>query len=108
MPTLESIDAALAPLKLKHGVGMFTGNPAADHYVLVPDYEKPFEADNDDYFTDEHVNVEFHLGGNYRLAVASAKSLLKAAGIPVLESRYVEYEQDTQKHHCLLAVFGRG
>ena len=52
--------------------------------------------------------IEFHLGGNYRLAVASAKSLLKAAGIPVLESRYVEYEQDTQKHHCLLAEFGRG
>lgn len=107
MPTLESIDAALAPLKLKHGVGMFTGNPAVDHYVLVPDYEKPFEADNDDYFVDEHVNVEFHLGGNYRATIASAKSLLKAAGIPVLESRYVEYEQDAQKYHTTLAVFGR-
>lgn len=107
MPTLETIDAALAPLKLKHGVGTYAGNPATDHYVLVPDYEKPFEADNEEYILDEHVNIEFHLGGNYRTAVASAKSLLKTAGIAVLESRYVEYEPDAQKHHYLLAVFGR-
>ena len=108
MPTLETIDTALAPLKLKHGVGTCTVNPTVDHYVLVPDFEKPFEADNGDYFVDEHVNIEFYLGGNYRNAVNSAKSLLKAAGIVVLESRYVEFETDTQKHHTTLAVFGRG
>ena len=107
MPTLETIDAALAPLKLKHGVGTCTVNPTVDHYVLVPDYENPFEADNGDYFTDEHVNIEFHLGDNYRATITSAKSLLQAAGIVVLESRYVEYEKDAQKHHYLLAVFGR-
>ena len=107
MPTLESIDAALAPLKLKHAVGMFAGSPAADHYVLVPDYERGFEADNDDLFVDEYVNIEFHLGGDYRAKVASAKSLLKAAGIGVLESRYVEYEKDAQNHHITLAVVGR-
>ena len=107
MPTLETIDAALAPLKLKHGVGICTVNPTVDHYVLMPDYEKPFEADNGDYFVDEHVNIEFHLGDHYRATIASAKSLLQATGIVVLESRYVEYEKDAQKHHYLLAVFGR-
>ena len=108
MPVLETIDAALAPLKLKHGVGICTVNPSADHYVLVPDVERGFEADNDDLFVDEHVNIEFYLSGNYRTALSSAKSLLKAAGIVVLESRYVEFETDTQKHHTTLAVFGRG
>ena len=107
MPVLETIDAALAPLNLKHGVGVCTVSPAVDHYVLVPDYERGFEADNDDLYTDEHVNIEFYLGGNYRTALSSAKSLLKAAGITVLESRYVEYENETQKHHTALAVFGR-
>ena len=33
--------------------------------------------------------------------------LFAMAGIVVLESRYVEYEKDAQKHHYLLAVFGR-
>ena len=107
MPVLETIDAALSPLKLKHGVGVCTVNPSIDHYVLVPDRERGFEADNDDLFVDEHVNIEFHLGDNYRTVIASAKSLLKAADIVVLESRYVEYEKETQKHHYLLAVFGR-
>ena len=107
MPVLETIDAALAPLKLKHGVGTCTVNPTVDHYVLVPDYEHSFEADNVDYVVDEHVNIEFHLGDDYRAKVASAKALLKAAGIVVVESRYVEYEKETQKHHTSLAVFGR-
>ena len=107
MPVLETIDAALAPLKLKHGVGSCTASPAVDHYVLVPDMERGFEADNEDLYTDEHVNIEFHLGGNYRTLIASAKALLKAADIVVLESRYVEYEIDAQKHHTTLAVFGR-
>ena len=107
MPVLETIDAALAPLKLKHGVGLYIGSPTVDHYVLVPDYERSFEADNEDYLLDEHVNIEFHLGGNYRTLIASAKALLKAADIVVLESRYVEYETDAQKHHTTLAVFGR-
>ena len=107
MPVLETIDAALAPLKLKHGVGNCVVNPSVDHYVLVPDYERSFEADNDDYVLDEHVNIEFHLGDNYRAVIASAKALLKEAQITVLESRYVEYEKETQKHHYLLAVFGR-
>ena len=107
MPVLETIDAALAPLKLKHGVGICVVNPSVDHYVLVPDYERTFEADNDDYVVDEHVNIEFHLGDNYRAVIASAKSLLKAADIVVLESRYIEYEKETQKHHYLLAVSGR-
>lgn len=107
MQVLETIDAALAPLKLKHGVGVYPGSPAVDRYVLVPDHERPFETDNDDLFVDEHVNIEFHLGDDYRAKIASAKALLKAAGIAVLESRYVEYEQDAQKHHTTLAVFGR-
>lgn len=107
MPTLETIDSALAPLNLKHGVGICVVNPTIDHYVLVPDYERAFEADNDDYIVDEHVNIEFHLGDNYRTVIASAKSLLRAADIVVLEGRYVEYEKDTQKHHYTLAVFGR-
>lgn len=107
MPVLETIDAALAPLKLKHGVGTCTVNPTVDHYVLMPDYEHSFEADNVDYVVDEHVNIEFHLGDDYRAKVASAKALLKAAGIVVVESRYVEYEKETQKHHTSLAVFGR-
>lgn len=107
MPTLETIDAALTTLNLKHGVGLFIGSPTVDHYILVPDYERSFEADNDDYVTDEHVNIEFHLGEGYRATIASAKSLLKAAGIVVLESRYVEYEKESQKHHYTLAVFGR-
>ncbi|MEA4914567.1 MAG: hypothetical protein VB061_08350 [Christensenella sp.] len=107
MPVLEMIDAALAPLKLKHGVGICVVNPTVDHYVLVPDYERVFEADNDDYVVDEHVNIEFHLGDNYRALIASAKALLYAADIVVLESRYVEYDKETQKHHYTLAVFGR-
>ena len=107
MPVLETIDAALAPLKLKHGVGMYAGSPSVEHYVLVPDYERSFEADNEDYIVDEHVNIEFHLGDTYRATVASAKALLKAADIVVVESRYVEYEKDAQKHHYTLAVFGR-
>ena len=107
MPTLETIDAALTILNLKHGVGLYLGSPTIDHYVLVPDYERAFEADNDDYVVDEHVNIEFYLGDNYRNVIASAKALLKAVGIVVLESRYVEYEKDTQKHHYTLAVFGR-
>ena len=107
MPTLETIDTALVPLNLKHGVGICVVNPTVDHYVLVPDYERAFEADNDDYVVDEHVNIEFHLGDNYRTVIASAKALLRAADLVVLESRYVEYEKDTQKHHTLLAVFGR-
>ena len=107
MPTLETIDTALAPLNLKHGVGICVVNPTVDHYVLVPDYERAFEADNDDYVVDEHVNIEFHLSGNYRSVIALAKALLKAVGIVVLESRYVEYEKDTQKHHYTLAVLGR-
>ena len=107
MPTLETIDTALAPLNLKHGVGICVVNPSVDHYVLVPEYERAFEADNDDYIVDEHVNIEFHLSGNYRSVIASAKALLKAVGIVVLESRYVEYEKDTQKHHYTLAVLGR-
>ena len=108
MPVLETIDAALAPLKLKHGVGICAVSPTVDHYVLVPDYEKAFEADNADYVVDEHVNIEFHFTGNYRTTIASAKALLQAAGIVVLDSRYVEYEKDAQKHHYSLAVFGRG
>lgn len=107
MPTLETIDTALAPLNLKHGVGICVVNPTVDHYVLVPDYERAFEADNDDYIVDEHVNIEFHLGDNYRTVIASAKLLLKAADIVVLESRYVEYEKESQKHHYTLAVLGR-
>ena len=107
MPVLETIDAALTTLNLKHGVGLFIGSPTVDHYILVPDYERSFEADNDDYVTDEHVNIEFHLGDNYRAVIASAKALLRAVDIVVLESRYVEYEKDTQKHHYTLAVFGR-
>ena len=107
MPILETIDTALAPLNLKHGVGICVVNPIIDHYVLVPDYERAFEADNDDYVVDEHVNIEFHLSDNYRAVVASAKSLLRAADIVILENRYVEYEKETQKHHTLLAVFGR-
>jgi hypothetical protein len=107
LPVLETIDAALAPLKLKHGVGICVVSPTVDHYVLVPDYERGFEADNDDYVVDEHVNIELHLGANYRTVIASAKSLLRAADLVVLESRYVEYEKDTQKHHYLLAVSGR-
>lgn len=83
-------------------------NPSVDHYVLVPDVERGFEADNDNLFVDEHVNIEFYLAGNFRTTITSAKSLLKTAGIVVLESRYVEYEQETQKHHTTLAVFGRG
>ena len=108
MPALETIVAALAPLKLKHGVGSCTENPSIDAQGIVPDIERGFEADNDDLFVDEHVNIEFYLSGNYRTALSSAKSLLKAAGIVVLESRYVEFETDTQKHHTTLAVFGRG
>jgi hypothetical protein len=107
LPVLETIDTALAPLKLKHGVGICVVNPSVDHYVLVPDYERAFEADNDDYVVDEHVNIEFHLSDNYRAVITSAKFLLKAAEITVLESRYVEYEKETQKHHTTLAVFGR-
>lgn len=107
MPVLETIDTALAPLKLKHGVGICVVNPTIDHYVLVPDYERAFEADNDDYVVDEHINIEFHLSDNYRAVIASAKALLKATQITVLESRYIEYEKETQKHHYLLAVFGR-
>lgn len=107
MPTLETIDAALTILNLKHGVGLYLGSPTVDHYVLVPDFERAFEADNDDLFIDEHVNIEFYLGDNYRTVIASAKLLLKAADIVVLESRYVEYEKDTQKHHYTLAVLGR-
>lgn len=107
MSVLETIDLALAPLKLKHGVGNCLVNPTVDHYVLVPEFERGFEADNDDYVIDEHVNIEFHLGDNYRTVIASVKALLRAADIVVLESRYVEYEKDTQKHHTLLAVFGR-
>lgn len=107
MPVLETIDAALAPLKLKHGVGIYIGNPTVDHYILVPDYERSFEADNLDYVVDEHVNIEFHLGDDYRTVIASAKALLHAADIVVLESRYVEYEKDAKKHHYTLAVFGR-
>lgn len=107
MPVLETIDLALAPLKIKHGVGICVVNPTIDHYVLVPDFERAFEADNDDYVVDEHVNIEFHLGDNFRAMIASAKSLLRAADIVVLESRYVEYEKETQKHHYTLAVFGR-
>ena len=107
MPVLETIDTALAPLKLKHGVGVTGSNPAVSHYVLVPDFEKGFEADNDDYITDEHVNIEFFIEGDYRAIITSAKALLRAADIVVLESRYVEYEKDTQKHHYTLAVFGR-
>ena len=107
MPILETIDAALAPLNLKHGVGICVVNPTVDHYVLVPDFERAFEADNDDYVVDEHVNIEFYLGDNYRNVIASAKLLLRAADIVVLESRYVEYEKDAQKHHYTLAVLGR-
>ena len=107
MPTLETINTALTTLNLKHGVGLYAGNPTVDHYILVPDYERPFEADNDDLFVDEHVNIEFHLGDDYRATIASAKSLLKAAGIAVLESRYVEFEKEPQKHHYTLAAFGR-
>ena len=107
MPVLETIDLALAPLKLKHGVGICVVNPTIDHYVLVPDYERAFEADNDDFVVDEYVNIEFHLSDNYRAVIASAKFLLKAAEITVLETRYVEYEKETQKHHTTLAVFGR-
>ena len=107
MPVLETINSALAPLNLKHGVGICVVNPTVDHYVLVPNFERAFEADNDDYAVDEHVNIEFHLGDNYRTVIASAKALLRAADIVVLESRYVEYEKETQKHHYLLAVLGR-
>ncbi len=107
MPVLETIDAALAPLKLKHGVGVTGSNPVVSHYVLVPDFESEFEADNEAYFTNEHVNIEFYIEGDYRAIIQSAKSLLRAADIVVLESRYIEYEKETQKHHYLLAVFGR-
>lgn len=107
MPVLETIDAALTPLKLKHGVGVTGSNPAISHYVLVPDFESEFEADNEAYITNEHVNIEFYIVGDYRAIVASAKSLLRAADLAVLESRYVEYEKETQKHHYLLAVSGR-
>lgn len=69
------------PLNLKHGVGICVVNPTVDHYVLVPDFERAFEADNDDYVVDEHVNIEFYLGDNYRNVIASAKLLLRAADI---------------------------
>ena len=107
MPVLEAIDLALAPLKLKHGVGLFTGDPSTDHYTLVPEYDHAFDADNDALLTDEHVNIEFYLGGDYRIAVQAAKTLLKAAGVFVLDGRYVEYETDTKKHHYALPVIGR-
>lgn len=107
MPVLEAIDAALAPLNLKHGVGVCLCDPMQDRYVLVPDYDRVFEADNDDYVVDEYVNIEFYLGGDYRVAITSAKSLLKAAGIVVVEGRYVVFEKETKKHHYTLAVFGR-
>ena len=86
MPVLETIDAALAPLKLKHGVGICVVNPSVDHYVLVPDYERSFEADNDDSIVEEHVNIEFHLGDNYRAVIASAKALLRAANLTFVVS----------------------
>jgi hypothetical protein len=107
LPTLETIDAALAPLALKHGVGVCAADPSADHYVLVPDYERSFEADNGDYFVDEHVNIEFYIGGDYRPAVRSAKTLLKAAGLFVLDGNYIGYETDTKRHHYALPVVGR-
>ena len=107
MPTFETIDAALAPLSLKHGVGVCEGSPKADHYVLVPDYDRAFEADNDALLTAEHVNVEFYLGGDYRTAVLSAKALLKSAGLFVLDGQYIGYETDTKKHHYALPVIGR-
>lgn len=107
MPVLEAIDVALAPLKLKHGVGLFLGDPACDHYTLVPDYERAFDADNDVYLTDEHINIEFYLGGDYRTVVRSAKTLLKSASLFVQDGQYVEFEKETKKHHYALPVIGR-
>ena len=107
MPVLETIDAALAPLKLKHGVGRFVGNPTDDHYILVPDYDRVFDADNDTYLTDEHVNIEFYLAGDYRVTVQSAKALLKAAGLFLQDGQYVAFEPDTKQHHYALPVIGR-
>jgi len=107
LPTLETIGAALSPLSLPHGEGVFQGSPAVDHYVLVPDYDQGYEADNDDLFTDEAANIEFYIGGDYRPLVKLARAYLKAAGLSVMDGQYVGYDAETKKHHYALTVIGR-
>lgn len=106
MPTLEKIDVALATLSLKHGVGTCKTNPGVQHYVLIPDYDEEFVADDTDYFTFENVNIEFYLDDNYRSIVKTARTLLKAAGIFVLDGHYVEFDQNAKLHHYALPVVG--
>jgi len=107
LPTIETIHAALSPLSLPHGEGVFNGSPSADHYVLIPDYDQSYEADNDDLFMDESVNIEFYIGGDYRPFVKSARAYLKANGLSVMDGQYVEYDEETKKHHYYLTVIGR-
>lgn len=107
MPTIETIHAALSPLLLPHGEGVFRGSPDVDHYVVVPDYDEGYEADNDDLFTDEYMNIEFYTGGDYRTAAKLAKGYLKAAGLSIVKGKYVEFDEETNKHHYYLSVIGR-
>ncbi len=109
MDLIETIVSALAPLSLDHGknvVGYFDGGATLDHYVVVPDYDESVDADNDEYIAFSHANIEFYIAGDYRPKIASAKTYLKTAGIAVLESKYVEYDEAVKKHHHYISVNG--
>ena len=100
----SDIITALSTTSLPIETGMYTGT-ATNYIVLVPLGERNEDiADDKDLTETEEMYVNLYHVGNYLSKKNQIKTLLKAAGFFIAESRYIEIDAETKQHHYVFTI----
>lgn len=104
MDALTTIKAAVASTGLPVATGVYDG--PADHYiVLTPLNERNDEIADDAPLTEsEGVDVNLYYKGDYRTTKNQLVSLLRAAGLIIVDRRWITYNPETGRHQYVITV----
>lgn len=86
-------------------VGEWRGTTTDDHAVIIPIYDKAYEADDAELVVDEYIDCHFFKTGDFQTLKTTAKAALINAGLSIDEYRYIECID--KQHHFVLTVIGR-
>lgn len=102
----ERIIEALSPLNVPVTVMENpTDSGMSDSFiVIVPENDNIVYADDKPIAFTEGVELQLYCKGNYLGFRDEVTNALISADITIKSRRYLEYEQDTEYHHCIIEV----